>query len=119
MLFRRSLAVLAVLAVVPSSASAAVEGRTVPGTALVLLEQSSPAASASAQRSVRSAASAVISRHGLRRAAADVPEVGVITVRVPPGMSRAGLARMLARDPRVAAVEPEAQHEPRLAPNDP
>jgi serine protease len=119
MLFRRSLAVLAVLAVVPSTASAVFEGGTVPGTALVLLEQSSPAASASARRSVRSAARAVISRHGLRRAAADVPEVGVITVRVPPGMSRARLARVLARDPRVAAVEPEAQHEPRLAPNDP
>src|SRR5262245_1173054 len=115
---RLSLAITALFALAPAPALAR-DGDTVPGTALVLLERSAPEASASARRSVRAAATAVIAGHGLRRAAPDVPEVGVVTVRVPPGTSFAELARTLESDPRVAAVEREGQHTPRLLPNDP
>ena len=68
---------------------------------------------------VRSSGSAVIARHGLRRARPDVPEVGVMSVRVPPGTTVAALRKRLSRDSRVAAVEPEAQHQFRFVPNDP
>jgi serine protease len=100
----------ALTALAPSSALAQERG-TVPGRALVLLKPT--------QASVRASASAVIAAHGLRRAASDVPEVGVMSVRLPAGSSVAELRRRLARDPRVATVEAEPQHELRLVPNDP
>jgi subtilisin family serine protease len=110
MTFRLTTAVCVLLALVPGVALA--EDGTVPGRALVLLK---PAPKGAA----RASASAVIASHGLRRARPDVPEVGVMSVRVPPGGSVASLRRELAGDPRVAAVEAEARHQLRLVPNDP
>jgi subtilisin family serine protease len=109
MIFRLSLALAALIALAPGTALAQDAG-TVPGRALVLLKRDA---------AVRASASAVVARHGLRRTRPDVPEVGVMSVRVPPGTTLAALRRKLERDPRVAAVEPEAQHRPRLVPNDP
>jgi subtilisin family serine protease len=104
-------AVLAVLALaIPAAADAARTGR-----ALVLLERPAPGATASARLQAR----AVIARHGLRRGGPVVPEVGVVTVRPGPGESIRGLAARLRDDPRVAAVEPEYRHSPRLVPSDP
>ncbi len=117
MRFRLSLAVMALVVLVPDGALA--REQTVPGRALVLLEERAPGASASARASARAAARAVIARHGLRRARPAVPEVGVVSVRVPPGTTVAGLARRLARDPGVVAVEPEIRHEARAVTNDP
>ena len=117
MRFRLSLAVMALVVLVPDGALA--REQTVPGRALVLLEERAPGASASARASARAAARAVIARHGLRGARPAVPEVGVVSVRVPPGTTVAGLARRLARDPGVVAVEPEIRHEARAVTNDP
>ena len=118
MTVRLSLAVAALAALAPPSAFAQ-DGGVVPGRALVLLEQQASGVSASARATVRAAGAAVIASHRLRRARPDVPEVGVMSVRIPPGMSLAVLRRRLAGDPRVAAVEREVRHEPRLVPNDP
>jgi subtilisin family serine protease len=108
---RLSLAAAALIALAPGTASADERG-TVPGRALVLLERSGSA-------SVRTSAAAVIARHGLRRARADVPEVGVMSVRLAPGTRVADLRARLAGEPGVAAVEPEVRHEWRALPNDP
>ena len=117
MSFRLSLAVIALVALAPGAALAR-EG-PVPGRALVLLEERAPGASAAARSAVRASARAVIARHGLRRARPAVPEVGVVSVRLPRGTSVTDLARRLAGDPRVTAVEPEVRHELRAITNDP
>jgi serine protease len=108
MRYRLSLAVAALIALAPGAALAQDRG-TAPGRALVLLKPTA----------VRAAGSAVIARHGLRRARPDVPEVGVMSVHVPPGTTVAALRKRLSGDSRVAAVEPEAQHQFRVVPNDP
>jgi subtilisin family serine protease len=110
---RAALLCVIALGTAATTAYASPRAGLVEGRALVLLERHGGGASASAR------ATAVIARHGLRRAGADVPEVGVISVRIPPGTTVRQLARRLAGDPRVAAVEPEVQHELRLVPNDP
>ncbi len=109
MRYRLSLAVAALIVLAPGAALAQAQG-TVPGRALVLLDRSGP---------VRASASAVAARHGLRRARPDVPEVGVMSVRLPAGSTVAALRQRLSGDPQVEAVEPEAQHELRGVPNDP
>jgi serine protease len=68
---------------------------------------------------VHASATAVLARNGLRRARPDVPQVGVMTVEVPPGTTFAQLASRLRRDPAVHAVEPESRHRLRIVPNDP
>src|SRR5512145_3549202 len=83
MRFRLTLAVMALVALVPDGALAQ-EG-TVPGRALVLLEKTAPGASASSRAAVRASGRAVAARHGLRLARPAVPEVGVVSVRVPAG----------------------------------
>jgi serine protease len=110
-----AVAASAVVAVaVTADAGAAVRGR-----ALVLLDRQAPSASASSVAAVRASATAVLARHSLRRVRPDVPEVGLVTVRVPHGRSFRGLAAVLGRDRGVRRVEREAQHQPRLLPADP
>jgi serine protease len=87
--------------------------------AIVLLNERATSASASSVTAVHAAATAVLARNSLRRARPDVPEVGVMTVRVPRGMSFHRLATTLERDPRIRKVEREVRHQPRLIPNDP
>src|SRR5256886_4605173 len=111
---RRSLfgAVLAgMLLFVPATARA--DAPT--GRLLVLLRQ--PAGVGSAAH--MSAASAVVARAGARRSGADVPQIGLVTVRPAPGGSIGALTAALGRDPVVRSVQPEYRLELRAAPNDP
>jgi subtilisin family serine protease len=97
----------AALSVLPATATAAPTRR-----ALVLLEPSS-------ETFARASASAVIARHGLRRARPDVPQVGLVTVKVPIGTSFRELAAKLGRDSAVSLVERESHHRLRFVPSDP
>jgi serine protease len=105
---RAGLAAIGVaLVVLPAAAAAA------PRRAVVTLSR--PAGPAEA----RASATAVVARNGLRRARPDVPQVGVLTVRVPPGMTFRRFAARLGRDPAVQRVEPDARHRLRFLPDDP
>jgi serine protease len=101
-------AAVVALLVLPVAASAATR------RAIVLLTPA-PRSKAAA----RASATAVIARHGLRRARPDVPQVGVMTVDVPAGMSFGRLAAKLGRDPAVRRVEPDSRHQLRYVPYDP
>jgi serine protease len=83
------------------------------GRLLVLLREpagAGPAAHASAAR-------AVLARAGARRSGADVPQIGLVTVRPAPGDSLAALTAVLRRDPAVRSVQREYRLDLR-APND-
>jgi subtilisin family serine protease len=101
------LAAAAGLALGPASASAAPTGRV-----LVLLR---PADGAPAQAA---AAHAFLARTGTHPAGAQVPELGLVTVRLPAGRSFAGFARALRRDGSVRSVQLEGRMSLRAAPND-
>src|SRR6476661_9757970 len=98
---RRSLfgaALVGVLLAVPATARA--DAPT--GRLLVLLRQptgAGPAAHISAAR-------AVVARTGARRSGADVPQIGLVTVRPAPGGSLGALTATLRRDPAVRSVQP-------------
>jgi serine protease len=63
---------------------------------------------------------AFIARAGVRVAGAQVPQIGLVTVQPPAGVSFATFARRLrAADPAVRFVERERRFSPRLVPNDP
>jgi serine protease len=88
--------------------------------ALVLLDHPPPAgATASSIAAAHAAATAVLARHSLHRGVPDVPEVGLMTVRIPPGETFAEVSRALGQDPQVRRVERETRHVPRFLPNDP
>ncbi|MGZ4182107.1 MAG: S8 family peptidase [Solirubrobacteraceae bacterium] len=84
------------------------------GALMVLLNQRAQLASAA-----RAAVDASISRLGARPAGKSVPEIGLITVRAPAGVSTAALAAELRAIPGVASVQPERRYTPRAVPNDP
>ncbi|HEY7008935.1 MAG TPA: hypothetical protein VH395_08350, partial [Jatrophihabitantaceae bacterium] len=67
----------------------------------------------------RAAVQAGIDRLGARPAGKSVPEIGLITVRAPAGVSTAALASKLRAIHGVASVEPERSYVPRAVPNDP
>jgi serine protease len=96
------------LLVLPASAAAASR------RAIVLL---GPAPKSTAV--ARASATALVARHGLRRARPDVPQVGVITVDVPARVSFKRFAARLGRDPAVRLVERDSRHQLRFVPNDP
>ena len=106
---RLCLAVIAMLvgaAVVPVQALAAPE-RT--GRLLVTLDQPhSP-----------TAAARLLATAGLRRDGAQVPAIGLVSVKPAGGRTLSELARILRRRPGVASVEFERRHELRFTPNDP
>jgi subtilisin family serine protease len=117
---RFRVAALSVCAVGAAAVAATADaGAAVRGRALVLLDRQAPSASASSIAAVHTSATAVLARHSLHRARPDVPEVGLVTVRVPRGTSFRDLAGALRRDRRVRRVEPEARHQQRLLPADP
>jgi subtilisin family serine protease len=62
---------------------------------------------------------ASISRLGAKPTGKAVPEIGLITVRAPAGVSLAALAAELRAIPGVASVQPERRYVPRAVPNDP
>ena len=110
---RRSLFVVALAGAALAPTAARADAPT--GRLLVLLREPSaagPAAHASAAR-------AVLARAGARRSGADVPQIGLVTVRPAPGGSLGALTAALRRDPAVRSVQPEYRLELRAAPNDP
>ena len=54
-----------------------------------------------------------------RRSGTDAPQIGLVTVRPPPGASVGALAAALRRDPAVRSVQPEYRLDLRAPPNDP
>jgi subtilisin family serine protease len=110
---RRSLFVAVLAGAVLAPAAARADAPT--GRLLVLLRE--PAAAGPAAHA--SAARAVLARAGARRSAADVPQIGLVTVRPAPGDSLAALTAALRRDPAVRSVQPEYRLQLRAAPNDP
>ncbi|MGZ4187933.1 MAG: S8 family serine peptidase [Solirubrobacteraceae bacterium] len=85
------------------------------GALMVLLEQHRGRIASAARASV----DAGIARLGAKPAGKSVPEIGLITVRAPAGVSTAALAAELKAIPGVASVQPERRYVPRATPNDP
>jgi hypothetical protein len=74
-----------------------------------------------ARRRARSAAvTALLARTGAHRAGPEIPQIGLVTVRPPSGVSFPAFARALrAADPHVRAISRERRAQLRFAPNDP
>jgi subtilisin family serine protease len=70
-------------------------------------------------RAQASAAHAFLARTRVRRAGAQVPQIGLVTVALPAGLDYAAYARMLHADPAVRSVQPEGTMSPRATANDP
>ncbi|MEA2137143.1 MAG: serine protease, partial [Solirubrobacteraceae bacterium] len=104
-LLRRGLALALALALAPAAAHAAT-GRT--GRLLVTLEP---------QSGIRAAS--VLALDGVRPDGAQVPQIGLVSVRPTAGLALSVLARSLRAHAGVAHVEVERRHELRLMPNDP
>ncbi len=84
------------------------------GNLLVLLDQ--PAATTMTTRAATDATASGLAGY---MAGKSVPEIGLVTVRPPNGMSPAAFASVIRRLPGVASVEPERRYVPRLMPDDP
>jgi subtilisin family serine protease len=61
----------------------------------------------------------LVGRSGGRPAGKSVPQIGLVTVRPPAGVSLGTFAARLRRMAGVASVEPERRYTPRAAPDDP
>jgi subtilisin family serine protease len=105
-----ALALAVTLLLAPASAGAA--ERT--GRLLVTLDQP-PATSAAAAR----AAADVVGRNGVRRDGAQVPQIGLVSVRPTAGLTLSALAPLLRKLPGVRSVDVEHRYRLRFAPNDP
>ena len=106
------LAVLAAgLVAGPAAAAEAASERT--GRLLVTLD--APRGTAAA----RAATAAVLAQAGVRRDGAQVPQIGLVSVRPAAGLALSALAPVLRRLPGVRAVEVERRATLRLMPNDP
>jgi subtilisin family serine protease len=109
----RSLVIAAIAGAALAPSAARADAPT--GRLLVLLRE--PAAAGPAAHA--SAARAVIARAGARPSGADVPQIGLVTVRPAPGGSLGALTAALRRDPAVRSVQREYRLDLRAAPNDP
>ena len=105
------LAVVAALALIPAQAQAAPD-RT--GRLLVTLDRPHGTSAAGAR-----AAAGVLALDGVRREGAQIPQIGVVSVRPTGGLALSALARVLRRQPGVRSVEAERRHTLRYTPNDP
>ncbi len=101
-----ALASLLALAVAPAAGAAT-------GRALVLLRH------AGGTHAQASAAQAFLARTGARRAGHSVPEIGLVTVRVPAGLSFAAFAARLRADRDVRSVQREGRMTLRAGASDP
>jgi serine protease len=112
---RRAALLLAALAVVLASPAAAPADAAPPttGRLLVTLEQQTSAGE------MRAAAASLLSSTGVRRDGAQVPQIGLVSVRPRAGTALTALARVLRRRDGVRSVELERRHQLRLVPNDP
>jgi serine protease len=106
-----ALTLVAALAPLPVQAQAAPE-RT--GRLLVTLDEPQATSAAGAR-----AAAAVLALDGLRRDGAQVPQIGLVSVRPAGGLALSALAAVLRRLPGVRLVEVERRHALRFLPNDP
>jgi serine protease len=95
------------LALAASPAQAAPTGRV-----LVLLDRAEGA------RAQASAVHAFLARTGARQAGPQVPEIGLVTVRLPAGRSFPGFARTLRSDGSARSVQLEGRMTLRAVPND-
>ncbi|HWI08833.1 MAG TPA: S8 family serine peptidase [Solirubrobacteraceae bacterium] len=110
---RLSLALLALaLAVAVAPGQAAAAERT--GRLLVMLDEPHDRSAAAARAAAR-----VVALPGTRRDGAQVPRIGLVTVRPAGDVALSALARTLRRLPGVRSVEVERRHELRFMPNDP
>jgi serine protease len=89
-------------------------GVSTTGNVLVLLARGRATAAAATATVDR-----VASSLGARRAGSQVPQIGLITLRPPAGVSAAAFAGALRKLPGVANVELEHRLVPRAIPNDP
>src|SRR3954468_15597892 len=103
---RRAAVLLSVGFLLPASAHAAPAQRT--GRLLVTLE---PGVAAPVPAAPRATARAVAAAAGAAPNGPLVPQIGLGTVRAPPGGSAGALARRLRADPRVRAVTAERRGE--------
>ncbi len=107
-----ALALTLTLAVAPTGAQAAPE-RT--GRLLVTLDKPQSTTAAGIQAS----AAAVLASHGVRRDGAQVPQLGLVSVRPTGGHTLSSLARTLRGQPGVRSVDVEHRYTLRYVPNDP
>jgi len=106
-----ALALVAALAPLSAPAQAAPE-RT--GRLLVTLDKPQSTSAAGVR-----AAAAVLALDGLRADGAQVPQIGLVSVRPIGGLALSALAGILRRLPGVRSVEVEHRHALRFVPNDP
>ena len=106
-----ALALVAVAAPLAAQAQAAPE-RT--GRLLVTLDRPHAISPAAAR-----AADAVLAVQGVRRDGAQVPQIGLVSVRPVGGLALSALARILRRQPGVRSVDVEHRYSLRFVPNDP
>lgn len=106
-----ALALVAALVPLAGQAQAAPE-RT--GRLLVTLDRPHETSAAGAR-----AAAAVLALDGVRRDGAQIPQIGVVSVRPTGGLALSALARILRRQPGVRSVDVERRHSLRYVPNDP
>jgi serine protease len=96
-----------------ANAAAAAPLRTTTGNVLVLLDRGRFSAAG------RSAVHAAMERTGAKPAGKSVPEIGLVTLRPPSGVSPAAFMRRLRALPGVRSVQAERRYVPRMTPNDP
>jgi serine protease len=105
---------LAALVIALGAPAAALAVSEPTGRLLVTLEPQKPGGALHA-----AAAASLLSLDGLRRDGAQVPQIGLVSVRPQAGVTLAALARVLRRRDGVRSVQVERRHELRLAVNDP
>jgi subtilisin family serine protease len=110
----RAVLLALVLAIVAPAAASADTPTT--GRLLVTLDKT---ATSHGHAGVQAAAASVLTSGGLRRDGAQIPQIGLVSVRPTAGTSAHALAQRLRRLAGVARVEVEHRHDLRLVPNDP
>lgn len=109
-----ALALAVLCGVLASSALGAPASVSTTGNVLVLLDRNARGAVAAA-----GAVDRLAERGGARRAGFAVPQIGLITLRPPPGVPLRSFVRTLRALPGVESVQLEHRYVPRYEPNDP
>jgi subtilisin family serine protease len=115
---RLALLVLAAIAVALGAAPAPAPAAT-ETTGRLLVTLAPQGAGATGTGAMRAAAASLLTADGLHRDGAQVPQIGLVSVRPSAGISPHALAVRLRRRAGVARVEVERRHQLRLVPNDP
>jgi subtilisin family serine protease len=110
------LAIVAIVAIAAVSAATAAADTATTGRLLVTLDKT---ATSHGHAALQAAAASILTTGGLRRDGAQIPQIGLVSVRPTVGTSAHALAQRLRRLAGVARVEVEHRHELRLVPNDP